>query len=146
MSLLLCVLGHLVQHSRHLSRSLIDINGIILLGLLIREHLHATSAIGLLLLFVLDHHVLVLLREHLAGRDIDGQLPLRFLLLLDCRNLLQLFLTLLVFFLRNQLHFFQFILLLLERLGGRLAISDHLRERVHVLQGGILGLEGVQAG
>lgn len=68
------------------------------------------------------------------------------LFLLDLRLLVQLLLSLLVFFLRNCLHFFQFILFLLESLGSSLAVRYDLGEGVHVLEGGILGLKSVQSG
>lgn len=68
------------------------------------------------------------------------------LFLLDLRLLVQLLLSLLVFFLRNSLHFFQFILFLLKSLGSSLAVRYDLGEGVHVLEGGVLGLKSVQSG
>lgn len=68
------------------------------------------------------------------------------LFLLDLCLLVQLLLSLLVFFLRNCLHFYQFILFLFESLGSSLAICYDLGEGVHVLEGGVFGLKSVQSG
>ena len=121
--LFLCVLLHLVKHSRHLSRSLVDIDSIILFCLLIGEDLHSRSAaLVALSLLILYHHAFVLLSEHFPGCDINGQLSLGLFLLLDFCLLIELLLSLLVFFLCDGLHFCQFILLFLKGLRSSFTV------------------------
>lgn len=134
LSLLFGVLGHLVQHSGHFTRSFIDVNSVILFSLLVSEDLHtATSTILSLPLFILDHHTLILLGEHLPSSDIDRHLSLSLLLLLDFCLLLELRLPLFIFFFRNGLHSYKFILFFFESFGCRLSVGNNLRKLVHIL-------------
>ena len=106
------VLGHLVQHTRHLSRALVHIDGIVLLSLLISEDLQALrAAIRFLPLLILNHHVLVLLGEHFPGGQVDGDLSLEILLLLCLGLSLQRLHALLVLSLSKLLHFHELVLL-----------------------------------
>jgi len=105
LSLLFGVLGHLVEHSGHFTRSFIDVNCVILFGLLVSEDLHtALSTILCLPLFILDHHTLILLGEHLPSSDIDRDLSLSLLLLLNFCLLIELLLPLFIFLFRDGLH------------------------------------------
>lgn len=146
LSLFFSVLCHWIKHSWHLARPLIDINSVILFSLSVGDNLKAgATSICLFFGLVFNHHVLVLLCEHLPRRDIDCYLSLFLFLLLNFRLLLQGLLSLLIFFLRNSLHLFKFILLFLQGFGSRLSIRNYFWELIHVLKRSVFLLEALEA-
>ena len=141
LSLGLGVLFHLVKHTRHLARTLIHVDSILLLCLLIGEHLQAiASAVSFLSLLILYHHVFILFSEHFTRCQVNSNLPLGLLFFFDLGLCLQLLQSLLIFFLSNSLHFDQLILLLLKSFLSSLTIGNDLRECVNILDRGIFGI------
>lgn len=146
LSLFLRIFFHLVEHSWHLTWTLVDINSVILLSLLIGKYLHIIgSSIGSITFLIFDHHTLILLCQHLSCGDIDCNLPLSLLFLFDFSLCLECLQSLFILFLCNSLHFLQFILFLLKSFFSCFSIGNDLWECVHVFKRSIFSLQGFQA-
>lgn len=152
---LLCLSGGLsfffllVKELGHVARALVNVDGVILLGLLVSNHLEVGfSAILLLLLVVFDHLLLVLLGQHFLLGEVDGPLLLGLFLFLEfslLRQSLELLRPLLLFLLLHLLESQCLSLLSLSGLFLCLVISDGLAEAEHVRKRGVVLFKGGDA-